>query len=244
MKKLSSFIRSPYVLVSGSIIIIVACVVIIYALVRVQSMATRFGRIGTWFDDPATNNSWHVTGGERCGDAPMLIPSSGFVGVRWNDGLAPLYQHSGLDIFSPDGADNVTPIYAAYDGYLYRQENWRSAVIIRHPNFEPLPDIVGEQQIWTYYTHMASADGTESFIAPEFPRGTSEVFVEAGTLLGYQGSWSGNPTREMGRHLHLSIVKSGPDGSFLNETDINNTFDPAPFLGLTADEQDILRCNQ
>ncbi|MEM7345341.1 MAG: M23 family metallopeptidase [Chloroflexota bacterium] len=243
MKKLSSFIRSPYFLIGGAIIIIAVFVLLIYGQARVRSMATRFGRIGTWFDNPTANVSWQITGGERCGDAPMLMPTTGFIGVRWNDGMPPLYQHSGLDIFSPDGADNVTPIYAAYDGYLYRQESWRSAVIIRHPNFEHLPDVVGGQQIWTYYTHMASADGTESFVAPEFPRGTSEVFVEAGTLLGYQGSWSGSPTRQMGRHLHISIVKSDSDGTFLNETDINNTLNPAPFLGLTTDENDILKCN-
>ena len=41
---------------------------------------------------------------------------------------------------------------------------------------------------------MASADGQTEFIDPAFPRGTREKFVEAGTLLGYQGTWWGAPT--------------------------------------------------
>lgn len=39
---------------------------------------------------------------------------------------------------------------------------------------------------------MADANGN-SFVSPEFPPGTREVFVEAGTFLGYQGNYSGDP---------------------------------------------------
>ena len=242
MKKLLTIFRSRYFRWSLLIAILIVSVAACYGASRAWSMRTRFSRIGVWMAEPAAQPGWLVKGGERCGEAPMLFPSSSFIGVRWNDGLAPLYQHSGFDIFSPDGADNVTPIYAAYDGFLTRESQWRSAVIVRHPDFEPLPDLVGGEQIWTYYTHLASRDGTESFIEPDFPPGTREVFVEAGTLLGYQGSWSGSPTRDLSRHLHFSVVKSGPTGAYTNETQISNTLDPAPFLGVTANAADILVC--
>ena len=78
---------------------------------------------------------------------------------------------------------------------------------------------------------MAGPDG-ESFIAPDFPPGTGEVFVEAGTLLGYQGNYSGDPYNPVGVHLHFSIVLDDGQGKFLNELDINNTLDPSPYFNL------------
>ena len=87
------------------------------------------------------------------------------------------------------------------------------------------------RQIWVYYTHMADRDGN-SFISAEFPPGTSEQYVEAGELLGYQGNYSGNPANPVGVHLHLSIVKSDASGNFKNELDIENTYDPSPWFGL------------
>ena len=207
---------------------------------RARDRMARISLIGDWFASPSSHPDWGITALERCGDAPMIIPSSGFIGVGWNDGAPPFYQHTGLDIFSPDGADNVTPIYAAYDGYLTREDHWRSAVIIRHPNDPALEPLTDGEQVWTYYTHMASRDGNEIYISPEFPRGTREKFVEAGTLLGYQGTWSGDPNRRMGLHLHFSIAKSNPDGSYMNETQIANTLNPLPFLGLTMQEDGII----
>ncbi len=206
---------------------------------RAQTRLSRISRIGDWFADPAAHRQWQVDGGTRCGTAPMLIPTSGFIGVGYGDGLPPLYRHTGYDIFSPDGQGNVTPVVAAYDGWLTREPDWRSAVIIRHPDF-PLPDRTAT--IWTYYTHMASTDGQVSFIAADFPPGTHERFVSAGTLLGYQGTWSGDPDRATGLHLHFSVVRSLAGGGYANETEIANTFDPGPFLGLEADLDGTIRC--
>ncbi len=211
-------------------------------MTRTRSRTVRISRIGEWFAAQQVHADWQIAGNQRCGDAPMLMPTTGFIGVGWRDGAPPVYQHTGFDIFSPDSADNITPIYAAYDGYLTREAHWRSAVIIRHPNDPVLTELTGGEQIWTYYTHMAAKDGEESFISVEFPRGTREKFVEAGTLLGYQGSWSGDPNRNMGRHLHFSITRSKADGSYTNETQIENTLDPTPFLGLTMTEDGFLLC--
>jgi len=65
-----------------------------------------------------------------------------------------------------------------------------------------------------------------------FPAGTSEKYLEAGTLLGYQGDYSGDPNNPVGIHLHFSVVKDDGSGHFKNELDINNTYDPSPYLGL------------
>jgi peptidoglycan LD-endopeptidase LytH len=87
------------------------------------------------------------------------------------------------------------------------------------------------RQIWLYYTHMADSSGN-SYIAEEFPAGVSEKFIEAGTLLGYQGNYSGDPSNPVGVHLHFSIVEDAGNGKFKNELEIGNTMDPSPYLGL------------
>ena len=134
--------------------------------------------------DPEAFSEAVIQAGTRCGDAPFAFPTDGLVFGMWGQSYRPGHVHSGIDIF-PATEPGVTPVYAAYDGYLTRQADWTSTVIIRHPE-DPLHP--GEQ-IWTYYTHMASQDGSESFVVEDFPPGTREVFVRAGTLLGYQGNY-------------------------------------------------------
>src|SRR5690606_10798710 len=124
------------------------------------------------------------------------------------------------------------PVVAAYAGYLTRLPDWKSTVIIRIPD-DPLQP---GRQIWTYYTHMADAHGND-YISPEFPPGTTERFVEAGTLLGYQGNYSGNPADPVGMHLHFSVVRDDGRGRFMNELLIENTLDPSPYLGVRGSEQ-------
>jgi peptidoglycan LD-endopeptidase LytH len=207
---------------------------------HVAVAADQLLRLRAWFTDPAANPEWTVLAGQRCQpDAPMLMPTAGYIGFGWDDSFRPGHRHSGYDIFTPDRAVNVTPVIAAYDGYLTREPDWRSSVIIRHPDF---PVIVPGEQIWTYYTHMASANGSQSFVAPQFPPGTREIFVPAGTLLGYQGNWSGNAAAPTGIHLHFSVVKSTPGGGYADETSIANTLDPGPFLGVTLDGAGVLVC--
>jgi hypothetical protein len=164
--------------------------------------------------------------GIRCGDAPFYFPTDGLIGFIWDDSFRPGHRHSGLDIFS--GTDvGVNSIFAAYPGYLTRQSDWKSTVIIRVPQ-DPLQP---GRQIWVYYTHMADAQGN-SFVSEQFPMGTSEVFVEAGTYLGKMGNYSGDPANPVGVHLHISVVKDDGMGNFTNELDINNTYDPSPYFGL------------
>jgi hypothetical protein len=136
---------------------------------------------------------------------------------------------SGLDTATRESTSLVglTPVVAAYTGYLTRLPDWKSSLIIRIPDDPLLPG----RQIWTYYTHMADPQGN-SFIVADFPPGSTEVLVEAGTLLGYQGNYSGDAFNPTGVHLHFSIVLDDGQGRFRNELDIKNTLDPSSYLGL------------
>jgi hypothetical protein len=182
--------------------------------------------IQLWFSDEA-NRTELTTRRQPCPNAPFILPSDGFIGLLWNDPAPPyniFNRHTGIDIFG-NGEPNEVPVYAVYEGYLTRQEDWVSTVIIQHD--DPLN---AGTKIWTYYTHMASRDG-DSFIVDDFPPDTHGVWVEQGTLLGYQGEYSGRGT-PIGLHVHLSIVKSEADGAFKNESDIDNTLDPSPYFGM------------
>lgn len=228
------------------IVFIGAVLVLIILLLRYWRPAAtpQLLRLRAWIADPAAHAQWTVRGGTRCGDALMLIPTDGYIGFGWDDSFRLGHRHSGLDIFSPDGATNITPVVAAYDGYLTREADWKSTVILRHPDF-PAVEALGiaeSEQIWTYYTHMAARDGRESFVAPAFPPGTKEHFVEAGALLGYQGNWGGSPLQLTGLHLHFSVVKSDGVGDYRDERDIGNTYDPILLLGLTRTEEGLWVC--
>jgi murein DD-endopeptidase MepM/ murein hydrolase activator NlpD len=195
-----------------------------------------FMRLRQFWEDPERYWQWGLSAGDRCGDAPFLIPTDGFVAFFWGDRYRSGVKHQGIDIFSPEGPEGIglTPVVAAYDGYLTRLSDWRSALIIRIPD-DPLQT---GRQIWTYYTHMADAQGN-SFIVSEFPPGSTDIFVEAGRLLGYQGNYSADPANPTGVHLHFSIVLDDGTGRFKNELEFKNTLDPSPYLGVELNGERI-----
>ncbi len=209
-----------------------AAALVIYYLVSYGIRPARLLHFREFMRDPERHADWTIQAKETCGDAPFQIPTSGFIGFMWGDSFRPGHSHQGIDIFS-GAKSGTTPVYAVYDGYLTRLLEWKSTVIIRVPS-DPLEP---ERQIWTYFTHMADKEGN-SYISEEFPPDTIEVYVEAGTLLGYMGNYSGQPGNPTGIHLHFSIVKDDGSGRFLNELKIKNTLDPSPYLGLplNADE--------
>jgi murein DD-endopeptidase MepM/ murein hydrolase activator NlpD len=194
-----------------------------------RSGSPRWNQYRAYLDDPQSLGEARIPAGTVCGDGPFAFPTTGVIFGLWDQSYRPGHRHSGLDIFS--GTEpGVTPVYAAYPGYLTRLEDWISTVIIRIPD-DPLHP--GEQ-VWTYYTHMASKEG-DSFVSDQFPPGTSEVYVDAGTLLGYMGNYSGDPVNPTGLHLHFSVVRDDGRGMFLNETEIRNTYDPSPYFGMALD---------
>jgi murein DD-endopeptidase MepM/ murein hydrolase activator NlpD len=175
---------------------------------------------------PETFAQYTIEPGMVCGEAPFAFPTTGAVFGLWDQSYRFGHHHQGIDIF-PNTTPGETAVYAAYPGFLTRLPDWKSTIIVRVPE-DPLHP---NRQIWVYYTHMADRDGN-SFIVEDFPPGSVEVYVEAGTLLGYQGNYSGNNANPTGLHLHVSIVRDDGNGRFMNELDIENTYDPSPYFGL------------
>jgi peptidoglycan LD-endopeptidase LytH len=205
------------------VVVLIATGVYLYA--TYHRVTLRAAQVFAWIKDPGSEPGLAIAAGSRCGDAPFVFPTTGVPGFIWDDSFQIGHRHQGVDIFA--GTDiNVTPVVAAYPGYLTRLPDWKSSVIVRVPS-DPLEP---GRQIWVYYTHMADPDGN-SFVSPDFPPGTYERQVEAGQYLGRQGDYSGDPNNPVGVHLHISIVKDKA-GQFMNELDINNTYDPSPYFGL------------
>ena len=181
-----------------------------------------------WQGNRATRQALVVSEREACPGAPFILPSDGFIGLLYGDPRGPYSTrnpHQGIDIFS-NSDPGVTPVYAAYDGYLTRESDWKSTLIQRVPQ-DPLNP---GRQIWLYYTHMADRDGND-FIVEAFSPGTRELFVEQGTLLGYTGDYNGNSARTVWVHVHFSIVRDDGNGHYTNELEFENSIDPSPYLG-------------
>lgn len=219
-------------------VLLLALALIAYSQFR--DSTAQFARLRAYRLNPAAHADWTLLAGEPCGEAPFLQPTDGYLAFPWGARYRDGRRHQGIDIFGPEGLGE-TRVVAAYDGYLTRLPHWRSAVIIRIPE-DPLNP---GRAIWTYYAHMADEAGN-SFIVEQFPPGTSELFVTAGTLLGFQGIYSGDLSRPTGLHLHFSIVEDDPHGDFKNELEFGNTLDPSPYLGFEVSAgglgTDIARC--
>ncbi len=206
---------------------VVAVLVTAYMLYkRTAGGEGRGGLVFNWLTAPGVHKEWAVQPNQGCQGSPFKQPTYGFIGFLWGDSFRPGHRHQGLDIFGGEAPGKV-PVYAAYDGYLTRLADWKSSVIVRIPS-DPLNP---GRQIWAYYTHMANSKGV-SYIDKAFPAGTDDVFVAAGTLLGYQGNYSGTPGNPTGVHLHFSIVRDDGRGQFMNELEIGNTLDPSPYFNL------------
>lgn len=222
--------RLVWLLLITALVVLLAAAAYFYFFARRSS--GRFAYYTALRVSPESFARYTLQPGMLCGDAPFAFPTTGAILGLWDQSYRLGHRHQGIDIFA-NTEPNVTPVYAAYPGYLSRLQDWKATVIIRVPQ-DPLHP---ERQIWVYYTHMADLEGN-SFVSEEFPPGTAEVYVEAGTLLGRQGNYSGDPGNPTGLHLHVSIVKDDGEGQFLNELDINNTYDPSPYFGLPLNNRE------
>lgn len=209
-----------------SVLIIAGLVGGYFSYRTLQQGRSRSATVMEWLRHPQDHPDWSITIGRRCAQAPFILPTSGLVGYLWGDTFRAGRHHQGIDIFGGTTAGQ-TPVVAAYGGYLTRLSEWKSSVIVRVPN-DPLHP---GRQIWLYYTHMADKD-SKSYISSEFPAGSYEIPIETGTLLGYQGNYSGDSYNPVGVHLHFSIVMDDGIGGFRNELEIQNTLDPSPYLSL------------
>lgn len=209
---------------------LVALTYLIIAWFTRQARQPENQRFLTWLNGDATARQPLVTVQRTaCPGAPFILPADGFIGLLYGDPRGPYSRarpHQGIDIFS-NSAPGVTPVYAAYAGYITREPDWVSSLIQRVPQDPLQPD----RQIWLYYTHMADSQGN-SFIADTFPPGVSEQFVPQGALLGYTGDYNGASARRIWVHLHFSMVLDDGRGHYRNELQFANTLDPTPYLRL------------
>ena len=227
-------------LLKFAIVLVMAasCTLLLFLAVSAASMllGPRNESFVLWaVGDEAARESLIVSRREACPGAPFILPADGFIGLLYDSSGGPYTRanpHQGIDIFSHDkNTPGLIPVYAAYDGYITREDDWRSTLIQRVPD-DPLQ---AGRQIWLYYTHMAGSDG-DDFIGEAFPPGAREVFVEQGTLLGYTGNYNGNSPRSIWVHLHFSVVKDDGAGRYLNELEFENTLDPSPYLGMAVND--------
>jgi hypothetical protein len=217
--------KTLLVLLAGAVVGLLAGGYYLYRRLG-QPVGGRFLAVSQWLQDPSAHADWKIAAGERCASSPFVFPTTGMIGFIWGDSFRIAHSHTGLDIFGGT-SPGQTAVVAAYPGYLTRLESWKSTVIIRIPS-DPLQPA---RQIWTYYTHMADPQGN-SLVDSAFPPGTKEVLVAAGTVLGLQGNYSGEPDQPVGVHLHFSIIKDDGKGSFTDERQPANTLDPSPYFNL------------
>lgn len=225
-----------------TILSLVAAVVLIAlgAWVGKTYLGGRNNLVWSFLKKPSFHRDWITLAGEKCGEAPFIFPSAGFVGYLYDDVFQLGKRHTGIDVFSGTEAAQM-PVYAPYDGFVTRELGWKSSLIIRIPE-DPLQS---DRQIWIYLTHMADRKGN-GLIDSLFPPGVKDVPVKQGQILGFQGDYSGNPAKPVGVHLHLSIVKDDGNGHYLNETVFKNTLDPSPYFGMDLNaktlKQEAPRC--
>ncbi len=217
------------------LLIVLGVLVIVLLIVRLSALVAEFNNpqglaLLRWIrGNEQVRSELVTTQREACPGAPFILPAEGFIGLLYADPRGPYSKskpHQGLDIFS-DTESGITPVFAAYDGYITREAEWRSSLIQRIPD-DPLQP---GRQIWLYYTHMADKQGND-YIIDNFEAGSKDIFVERGTLLGYTGDFNGDAIRDIWVHLHFSIIRDDGAGRYTNELDFQNSIDPSAYLGL------------
>lgn len=171
-----------------------------------------------------------------CPGAVWQLPSDHSLGVRWRD--------DGLD-FLGHGNEGKVPVYAVADGLLTRPTGWVDAVTILHDD-----PVYSTQKVWSYYSHMRAANGTDSYIVDDFPPGAMNIPVKAGQVLGYQGTWSGKPFWPRWMHMHFAVVRAQDQADFPREFTSEDTLNPTPYLNLElkpetdTENSQPLKCGQ
>jgi hypothetical protein len=104
------------------------------------------------------------------------------------------------------------------------------------------------KKVWAMYGGMSGANGVDSFVAENFPEGTTNLPVKSGQLLGYQGSWSETPQWPKWVHMSFALT-DGTTQQALPENAISaDVLDPAQYLGLIVESGNEspqpLKCKQ
>jgi hypothetical protein len=156
-----------------------------------------------------------------CSGALWRLPSDGSLGIASIVNSLEFFGH---------GHEGSIPVYAVADGMLTRLPGWVDRVAILHED-----PIRPAKKVWTYYAAMANANGTDSFVAEDFPEGIANIPVKSGQLLGYQGSWSGLPDWPKWVHVGFGVIEASGKDTFPEQVTLAIILDPAPYLGISID---------
>jgi hypothetical protein len=76
-----------------SVLIILAAVggYVIYQ--QAGPMLRRMARLRRYWDHTQAHADWAIKAGQRCGDAPFVLPTDGYVGFLWGDRFRPGRRH-------------------------------------------------------------------------------------------------------------------------------------------------------
>lgn len=174
--------------------------------------------------------------------APFIVPANGYIGLKYKQPYGDSRgNHAGIDIWAStealNGGQRGSPVYAVFDGKLGRTG---SGVEICHPKLDSIRwTQLPSDLVCTYYGHLV--DLPEKFI--NLPKDTCPkglVDVKQGELLGYMDNKDMVANSGI-VHLHFSVVIQNPaNGCWTNETNLNNTLDPFPYLGINGDDYEWL----
>ena len=97
---------------------------------------------------------------------------------------------------------------------------------------------------------MAAANGTDSYVAQDFPLGAAGIPVKASQLLGYQGTWSGKSFWPRWLHMHFAVVRAEDGNEFPHELVLEDILDPTLYMNLELEPRtenenpQSLKCKQ
>ena len=69
----------------------------------------------------------------------------------------------------------------------------------------------------------------------DFPTGITNVPVQSGQLLGYQGSWSGTSFWTKWVHVSFAVVDGSEQNNFPEKNLLDTILNSIPYLGLTLE---------
>ena len=76
MAKVKSLLKSTSIRIFILILFLGICLSVAFYMTRTRSRTVRISRIGEWFAAQQAHADWQITGNQRCGNAPMLMPTS------------------------------------------------------------------------------------------------------------------------------------------------------------------------
>ena len=103
--------RAGIVITSG--LIIIGLVTVYFIWINPSKDTSRSRNLLAYLRNPQSNTDWVTEAGQRCGEAPFIMPSSGYIGYLWEDSFRIGHRHQGIDIFG-GGEPGEVPVYAAH----------------------------------------------------------------------------------------------------------------------------------